>query len=184
MRTSNVAEVSPRRSPVGTSQWKHKGRLAAAALAAVVLVGAGCGDDDDSAATQDGAERGVGDQPAPGTDTFEQGLFDEIPRYRPSEAVGPRNEENDIVTQSFRARDSLPDEILAFYVRQLEAPWQVQDDPQQIGAGGTWRGVWIRDNWRLIVSATRAPALEGEPIEPGAAQGTLHSQYSLTLEPR
>lgn len=152
-------------------------------LAAIVVLGlVGCGDDD-TAETQQGAERGVGAQPAPRTDTFEQGLFDELPHPPRSEPLGTRSEKRDVVSQSFRVRDSLPDEVLAFYEQRLAGEWAELEDPQQIGAGPTWRGVWERDNWELTVSATEAPTLN-ETADPEAALGNVFSQYSLSLSPR
>lgn len=157
-----------------------KGQVAMAVLAAVALVGAGCGDDDE-------VQRGVGDQPAPGTDTFEQGLFDEVPRYPRSGPLGPRSEaeESDVVAQSFAGIDVLPEDLLAFYAQELPVaapPWEQLRGPEQIGAG-TWRGTWVRDAWQLTVSAQEAPSLD-DALGPDAAQGTFYSQYSLTLEPR
>ncbi|MGH9009065.1 MAG: hypothetical protein ACRDYF_04370 [Acidimicrobiia bacterium] len=88
-----------------------------------------------------------------------------------------------MVSQSFQARDTKSEEILAFYQVRLEPRWERLDPPRQIGAGNTWRGEWGLDHWRLTVSATQAPALE-EATGPEAAQATFHSQYSLSLAPR
>ncbi|MGH9039790.1 MAG: hypothetical protein ACRDZ3_06130 [Acidimicrobiia bacterium] len=152
----------------------------------VAFVTGACANGDDSGGptrSQSGAERAIGDQPAPGVSTFEQGLFDEIPRYQPSEPLGPRSEETDVVAQSFRARDVKPVELLAFYQARLEPRWERLEEPRRIGVGNTWQGAWGLDRWRLTISATEAPALE-EATGPAAAQATFHTQYNLSLAPR
>lgn len=148
-------------------------------VAVAVLGMGGCGDDD-TTESQQGAERGIGAQPAPGTDTFEQGLFDEIPHPPRSEPLGTRSEKQDVVSQSFKVRDSLPDEVMAFYTQRLAGEWTTVTEAQQIGAGSTWRGVWARDNWELTVTATEAPTVD-DTADPEAALGNVFSQYSLSL---
>ena len=149
-------------------------------IGAVLALGLGaCGDDRGDTRT----ERGIGAQPAPATDTFEQGLFDELPHPPRSDPLGPLMEKADIVSQSFQVRDSLPVEVLAFYEQRLTGEWSTRQEPRQIGAGPTWQGVWVRDTWELTVSATEAPTLD-QTADPEAALNNVFSQYSLSLSPR
>lgn len=123
--------------------------------------------------------RGSGSQPAPGTETFEQGLFDEIPHFPRSEPLGPRSEESDVVAQSFRARDATPEQVMEYYRASLD-DWDVVTPPRPPGENpDTLRGKWSRDQWILIISASPAPAV-GEPPEAARVE---YSQYSLSLEP-
>lgn len=139
---------------------------------AVFAAGAACGGGTDDA-------RGSGAQPAPDVTTFEQGVFDEIPRYPRSEPLGPRSEKDGVVAQSFEARDASPAQVLDFFQQRLES-WDLISQPAPIGEG-TYRGQWARAKWILTISSTPAPTLEPDS-EP--AQGTLLSQYSLSLSPR
>jgi hypothetical protein len=149
-------------------------------IGAVLVLGLGaCGDDGEETRT----ERGIGAQPAPGADTFEQGLFDGLPHPPRSDPLGPRTEKADVVSQSFQVRDSLPVDVLAFYEQHLTGEWGERQDPRQIGAGPTWKGVWVRDTWELTVSATEAPTLN-QTTDPEAALNNVFSQYSLSLSPR
>ena len=123
--------------------------------------------------------RGTGAQPAPRTDTFEQGLFDEIPRFPRSEPLGPRSEKSDVVAQSFRAEGAAPEQVLDYYRASLEG-WDLVTPPRPIGeAGSTLRGKWARENWLLTISASPAPTVEGQ----NETALTVSSQYSLSLAP-
>ncbi len=137
-------------------------------LTGALLVGA-CGDDAE--------QRGSGAQPAPGTETLEQGLFDEIPRFPRSEPLGPRSEEAGVVAQSFRARDASPQQILDFYTGNLEG-WNLVTPPQPPGeTASTLRGEWAREQWLLTITASPAPTVEGD----NATAIVAYSQYSLSL---
>jgi hypothetical protein len=158
-------------------------RNVGALIAAVLVLGLGACGDDDTTETQRGPERGIGAQRAPSTSAFEQALFDELPHPPRSEPLGRRSEKDDTVSQSFQVRDSLPVEVLAFYEQRLTGEWTTVEDPHQIGAGPTWRGVWTHEAWELTVSATEAPTLK-QTADPEAAVGNVFSQFSLSLRPR
>lgn len=124
-------------------------------------------------------ERGSGAQPAPGTDTFEQGLFDEIPHFPRSEPLGPRSEESDVVAQSFRARDATPEQVMEFYRASLDG-WDVVTPPRPPGENpDTLRAKWSREQSILTIAASPAPSVEGQ----NEAARVEYSQYSLSLAP-
>ncbi len=144
-------------------------------LTALLIAGlllAGCGTNDE--------RRGSGAQPAPGTETFEQGLFDEIPRFPRSEPLAPRTEKSDVVAQSFRARGATPEQIFDFYRGSLDG-WDLVTLAQPPGeTADTLRGKWAREQWILTISASPAPTVEGQ----NESAIVAYSQYSLSLEPR
>ena len=131
------------------------------------LAVAGCGRD----------EAREGTQPAPGTNTFEQGVFDDLPRFPRSEPLGPRTEEAGTVSQSFRAEGVTPEGVLDYYETALEG-WEPV--PEAARTAAPFRQRWARDDWTLVVSASEAPAL---PDQTPTASGPVATQYSLVLSP-
>lgn len=135
------------------------------ALAAVVAVLTGCGDD-----------RRPATQPTPADTTFQPGSFDDLPRHPRSEPLGERTEKDGVVARSFRTTGATPEGVLEWYRANL-AGWQLDEPPTRIGED-TYRGRWARDAHFLVVSATAAPTVSGESGD------DVTTQYSLSLEPR
>lgn len=137
-----------------------------AAVFAFLLVA--CGDDDDRSDAQ----------PAPDTVEFSEGVFNDIPRYPRSEEAGPRSSTDGVIAQSFQAEGASPQLIMEWYQDKLKLGWRVDRPVSEIGVN-TYRGRWASEDHFLIVSATTAPTLGGEP-----SPETVVTQYSLSLEPR
>lgn len=146
--------------------------IASLAFAAVTsLVLAGCGDEDPPPAAQ----------PTPAVTTFEPAVFDDIPQYPRTEPVGPRTEEHGVVSRSYKAPGTSPEQILDFYKDALEERWRMVAPVEKLGVG-TLRADWVNndDDYRLRVSATREPLLDSQKD----ASETFVTQYSVTLHPR
>lgn len=131
-------------------------------------MGAGCGGD-----TGDGE----GTQPVPGATVFQEGAFDELPRYPGSEAVSEPAVEDDVTSQSFTVTTATPERVIRYYADELDrAGWTVVEEPEQLGGEATHRGIWQREGQELVVSTTEFSGFD----DPG---GTRTTQYSLSLEP-
>ena len=135
----------------------------------VVAVGAqACGD----------AESREGTQPAPEVSTFEQGVFDDIPRFARSEPMGSRSEKGGVVAQSFRAFGATPKTVLDYYAGSLPE-WE-QVEPITSTGTADFRAKWAKDGWTLLVTAAPAPtASDGNQADTPEPK----TQYSLTLSP-
>lgn len=124
------------------------------------------------------AEPREGTQPAPDVTTFEQGVFDEVPRFPRSEPLGSRSEKGGVVAQSFRAFGATPKSVLDYYTRSLPG-WEQVEPITQTGTED-FRARWARDAWTLLVTAAPAPTTsdgnQADVPEP-------KTQYSLTLTP-
>ena len=140
-----------------------------AGLLVALLVASGCGDDDG------GGADGVEAQPSPDVTVFQEGDFDGIPLPPLAEEAGMRSEEEGVVVQSFFVRNRTPEDVLRFYEEQLEA--DLIAPPESTGT--SWRGVWLLDGRRLLVSALPAPTAEGAEVE----HSDLVTQMSLELYP-
>jgi hypothetical protein len=133
-------------------------------VAATLLTGAAC-DGGDSSPTQ----------PAPRNTRVQDGLFDRIPRYPRSDPFAPASEQEGVTVQSFGVPGTTPEVVLDWYADELEG-WTIVRRPQPFGPSA-WRGVWEREDQRLLVSAGPAPTFEQDPAD--IEQST--TQYSLTL---
>jgi len=124
------------------------------------------------------AESRAGTQPAPDVTTFEQGVFDDIPRFPRSEPLGSRSEKAGVVAQSFRAFGATPRSVLDYYARSLPR-WEQIEPITQTGTVD-FRARWARDGWTLLVTAAPAPTVsdgnQADVPEP-------KTQYSLTVSP-
>lgn len=138
-------------------------------LVALLLVITGCGDDDG------GAVDDVEAQPSPDVTAFQEGDFDGIPLPPLAEEAGTRSEEEGVVVQSFFVRNRTPEDILRFYEEQLDA--EVVAPPRSTGP--SWRGIWLLDGRRLLVSALPAPTADGAEVE----RSDVVTQMSLELSP-
>lgn len=119
-------------------------------------------------------EEREGAQPAPDVTSFEQGRFDNLLLAPRSDPVGPRSEQEGVVSRSFTAKGTTPEQVLRFYEQNLTG-WRQVEPVHEVGTS-SWRGTWEQGQWRLEVSAGRAPALD-DPLE-------AQAQYSLVLRPR
>ncbi len=137
-------------------------------LMVVVLGAQACGD----------AESREGTQPTPEVTTFEQGVFDDVPRFPRSEPLGSRSEKGAVVAQSFRAFGATPRAVLDYYTGSLPG-WEQVEPVAQTGAAD-FRAKWAKDGWALLVTAAPAPTTsdgnQADIPEP-------KTQYSLTLSP-
>lgn len=148
-----------------SSTWASRLALVLAAALAVAI--SGCGDGDD----------GPEAQPVPGASTFQEGNFDQLPRFPGAEGVEEPVVERDVTTQSFTTESATPGRVMDYYERELdEAGWRAAEPPQRIGAERTYRGVWQKGDQELVVSATTFAGFD----DPGGGRTT---QYSLSLGP-
>lgn len=128
----------------------------------------GCGGDDSS-----GSEA----QPVPGATVFQEGDFDELPRFRGAEAVNDPTVDEDVTTQSFEVTTATPADVMEFYERELaERGWDPVEPPRRTGAESSYRGVWQQGDRQLVVSSTEFAGAD-DPA------GTRSTQYSLSLGP-
>ena len=148
------------------------GRVALALVLAVVVaaLGTGCSDDE-----TEGPEA----QPAPDVTRFVEGDFGRIPVHPRSEEVSERNEEREVVAQSFSVRGASPRQVLEWYRVHLDPDvWSQAGDVEELG-DRSYRGEWVSDDYRLRVSSIDGETLEQED----ESQVRVVSQYSLTLRP-
>lgn len=137
------------------------GLAVACGVSALVLTG--CGDGDPPEA-----------QPAPGVTRFVEGAFEDIPLFPRTEPVGARHEKNDTTARTYKARNATAEQVLRFYDERLPG-WHQVGPVEKVGATA-YRGEWMRDGRRLLVSAAPAPGLAAsDEIDAPVAQ------YSLTL---
>lgn len=140
------------------------------ALLSLFAVGA-CGDDGD---------RNPEATPAEDSSAFASGDFGDIPIHPLAEEAGEKTQTDDVVAQSFRARNLSQEQLFAWYDENLTG-WQQESPPKPLGEApnASWRARWIRGDQRLIVTASAAPTLESPE---GTDDPVL--QYSLSLEPQ
>lgn len=156
-----------RRTATARRAWQEAIRVGIV-VSLVVALGAACGGGDEE--RQD-------TQPAPDVDTFQQGLFEDLPKLPGSEPFGPRSEEGDIVARSYRLTGWTPAYVVDFY--EVELPPLGWRETQPIFRSDTEaRGDWVNDEWRLEVSATSIPDRRAESADQRV------TQYSLVLRPR
>lgn len=134
----------------------------------VVALGAACGGADEE--RQDA-------QPAPDVDTFQRGVFEDLPRLPGSEPFGPRSEDGDIVARSYRLTGWTPIYVIDFYEVELPLLGWRETQPM-FRADSEARGDWVSEEWRLEVSATSIPDRRAESADQRV------TQYSLVLRPR
>lgn len=143
-------------------------RLTPALLLASSLLAVACGDDDPSRPEA---------QPAPGASEFQEGNFDRLPRYPGADPVNDPAIRSDVTTQSFTVATATPEQVIGFYDRELDtAGWRTVQEPQQLGAEQTYRGIWRHEDQELTVSTTQFAGYD----TPG---GTRTTQFSLSLGP-
>jgi hypothetical protein len=140
-------------------------RTAVGLLASLALAAAACGGGDDVAKAQ----------PVPGAASFDEGGFDELPRYPGAEAVADPTVENDVTSQSYTIATATPDRVFEQLADDLGAAgWTAVEEPET-GADDTFRGVWQRDDQEVVLSATTFADPDGTDEET--------TQYSYSLGP-
>lgn len=145
---------------------RHDGSIAAAlrviacVLVLVVLVtfASACGSTTTDTATQPLAKTGPVS-------------FEQVPRYQGSTPVAHSNVVGSATTQTFSLNGVSPQELLAFYSREL-GHWTVIVKPHALTSGtqSAWRGRWSNGKSTIIVSSEATPG----PY-------TKSLQYSLDL---
>lgn len=118
--------------------------------------------------------------PADDAPVFVSGDFGEIPVHPLSEEVGEKTKKDGVVAQSFRIRNTSRDQLFAWYEERLDG-WVQESPPAAVGNApdAAWRARWTRQDKRLIITVSKAPALDGG----GATGEDAVLQYSLSLEP-
>lgn len=159
----------PLRTCVGND---HRMRPRLAALAPLLLLAllASCG----------GTSTSPEALPADDAPVFVSGDFGEIPVHPLAEEVGEKTKKDGVVAQSFRIRNTSRDQLFAWYEERLDG-WVQEAAPAAVGDApdAAWRARWTRQDKRLIITVSQAPALDkgGSPDEDSVLQ------YSLSLEP-
>ncbi len=141
--------------------------LAAAGLALI-----GCGDDQ---ATQDGApvdQENGGEVPTPGNTAFTAGDFDGVELPRGAEEASEKVERDGVISQSFFAQQTSPEQIMDFFSSSLETDGWTVAEPVSSRGTDSLAGAWTRDGRRLEISALLAQGVEDE-----------RTQFSVVLLP-
>lgn len=99
-----------------------------------------------------------------------EAAFSDLPDFPGAEAVGAPEEDDGVVTRSFRAAGTTPRTVINFYANELRR-WEVVDPVRPIGPA-TFRGSWTRRGSTVVVTAMPAPA-----VVPGT------TDFSLSLAP-
>jgi hypothetical protein len=109
--------------------------------------------------------------------TSAEAVFDEVPVHPLADPVGSRSAQRGIVEQSYRTRNTTKEALFRWYGEHLDG-WNPESAPAPTGASGSsWKATWLRDERRLVITASDAPTL-------GDSKGDPTVQYSLSLEPR
>ena len=144
--------------------------LTTAVCAGLLLVTTACGNDGDSPSAS----------PAEDGATFVSGDFGDIPIHPLADPVGPKSTKDDVIAQSFVARNITSDDLFAWYEERLDG-WNQTEAPHALGEApqASSRARWEREDRRLIMTVSNAPTLEAD----ASADDDPAVQYSLSLEP-
>lgn len=151
-------------------------RLAAILVGALVLALAGCsshGTANSSTPVQAGT-----DQPSPANKIFTNGTFSDVPHYPRSQSLAAPSQTNGVVEQSFAAQGATPEQVVRWYTTSLGNGWKLTQDPHRSGTNA-WQASWLRNEQRLVVTASSAATLPNE----GAAVGQQQDQYTIQVYP-
>ena len=128
---------------------------------------AGAGGDDEGDGDDDG-----GEVPTPGMTGFTEGEFDDIALPRGADEASEKTERDGVISQSFFAQQTSPEQIMDFFSTSLDADgWTVVEPVSSRGTDSV-AGAWTRDGRRLEVSALLAKGVENE-----------RTQFSVVLLP-
>ena len=144
---------------------EHRSRnlFTSTVLASALLV-VGCSSSGSRAATQ----------PTPNASTFTSGVFDNIRRYPGSTPIGPERHTEGVTVRSFVVSSDVPRQVVTWFGDNLDG-WTVVQAPRAYGTKA-YRGVWEKNDRRLLVSSAPAPTVEHQ-----SAQLRAKTQYTLTL---
>lgn len=139
--------------------------IVVAALLALVAPLAACADDDPDAS------------PRPGTETFGEGQFSDIPLVEGSQQIGPTSTDGDgVVAGTWTVPGHTAPSIVEEMTSQLRsAGWTVLVEPVE-RPEGAFRAEFGDDQRRLEVIATGVDGIEG-------IGSRVDAQYSLLLHP-
>ena len=129
--------------------------------------GGQAGAGDDGAAEDDG-----GALPTPGMTEFTAGEFDDIPLPRGADEASEKTERDGVISQSFFAQQTSPEQIMDFFSDSLDADGWTVVEPISSRGTDSLAGAWARDGRRLEISALLAQGVEDE-----------RTQFSVVLLP-
>ena len=136
-------------------------------LAAAGLALTGCGDD---AADTPAVE--IGGAPSPEVTAFTSGEFDAIELPRGAEEASEKTERDGVISQSFFASATSPEQIMDFFSNSLPlAGWELVEPVSSRGTD-SYAGAWASEGRRLEVSAVLAQGVDDE-----------RTQFSVVLLP-
>jgi hypothetical protein len=136
--------------------------LALVLVAGSLALGACGGDDDDAGSTT----KTTADAPAASSSVSASSEeFEGLPLPEGAEAEGDPIERSDFVVGTFVVDGVAPEEVLAFYVDQLDGRDGAEKVYTPRASGDIWRGMWNVDERQVLVSA--------EPSDGGASLLTL-----------
>lgn len=141
-------------------------------LAAAGLALTGCGDDQ---AVDDGPpvdQENGGEVPTPGNTAFTAGEFDGVDLPRGADEAGTKTERDGVISQSFFAQQTSPEQIMDFFSTSLETDGWTVVEPVSARGTDSLAGAWTRDGRRLEISALLAQGVDRE-----------RTQYSVVLLP-
>lgn len=140
-------------------------------LAAAALALAGC-DDDAADRPAVPADEGGDALPAPGVTAFTAGDFGAIELPRGADEASEKTERDGVVSQSYFASATSPQQIMDFFSNSLETDgWELVEPVSPRGTD-SYAGAWARDGRRLEISAVLAQGVEKE-----------RTQFSVVLLP-
>ena len=135
------------------------------------------GEDDDGEAGV--GQAGAGDEgatggeiPTPGMNGFTEGEFDDIALPRGADEASEKTERDGVISQSFFAQQTSPEQIMDFFSTSLDADGWTVVEPVSARGTDSLAGAWTRDGRRLEVSALLAQGVEDE-----------RTQFSVVLLP-
>ena len=136
------------------------------------------GEDDDGqtgagqAGAGDDGEGEGGEVPTPGMTGFTEGEFDDIALPRGADEASEKTERDGVISQSFFAQQTSPEQIMDFFATSLDADGWTVVEPVSSRGTDSLAGAWTRDGRRLEVSALLAQGVENE-----------RTQFSVVLLP-
>jgi hypothetical protein len=118
------------------------------------------------------------DQPSPANLLLTSGTFDKIPHYPRSQTLAAPSQTNGVAEQSLAAEDATPEQIVRWYTTNLTNGWSLTENPHATGTDA-WQASWLKNNQRVVVTASKATTLPNE----GAAVGQEQVQYTIQVYP-
>ena len=121
-----------------------------------------------------GSTASSGTQPGPGVTTFGEGVFSDVPLPYGATPAGPRSQKNGVDERTYGVEAHAPADVVQRMTTELgDAGWTTDQDFQE-GGQNVYRGQFLKDGRRLVVSVSPAPDL-------GNSGNNSGSQISLLL---